>query len=114
MDHRLEALYHIPNITDYEDICLQTLREHCASLENRLQELSERLSEQDRQIIKAYLDIRDELEFQSVKTALRWEKGIIDNLKGLNRNDKLKSEEQSKTVIQRSEAWCSAQLIQIK
>lgn len=74
MDNRLAALYHIPNIADYEDVCLQTLREHCASLENRLQELSERLSEHDRQIIEAYLDIRDELEFQCVKTALRWGK----------------------------------------
>ena len=74
MDQRLESLYEIPNIADYEDICLQTLRESCASLENRLRELSERLPEHDRQIIEAYLDIRDELEFQSVKTALRWGK----------------------------------------
>lgn len=74
MDQRLEALYEIPNIKDYEDICLQTLRESCASLESRLQELSERLPEHDRQIIEAYLNIRDELEFQSVKTALRWGK----------------------------------------
>ena len=74
MDQRLEGLYHIPNITDYEDTCLQTLREHCTALESRLLELSERLPEDDRQIIGAYLDIRDELEFQSVKTALRWGK----------------------------------------
>lgn len=74
MDQRLEVLYEIPNIADYEDTCLQTLRESCASLENQLQELSEQLPEHDRQIIEAYLNIRDELEFQSVKTALRWGK----------------------------------------
>lgn len=74
MDPRLEALYQIPNIADYEDTCLQILRENCAFLEDQLQELSERLPEQDRQIIKAYLDMRDELEFHSVKTALRWGK----------------------------------------
>lgn len=74
MDQRLNSLYEIPNIANYEDVCLQTLRESCASLENQLWELSERLPEHDRQIIEAYLDIRDELEFQSVKTALRWGK----------------------------------------
>lgn len=74
MDQRLEGLYHIPNIADYEDVCLQTLRENCVVLEAQLVELSERLSEQDRQIIEAYLEVRDELEFQSVKTALRWGK----------------------------------------
>ena len=33
MDQRLDSLYCIPNIAECEDICLQTLREHCASLE---------------------------------------------------------------------------------
>ena len=74
MDQRLENLYRLPDLADYEDICLQTLRESCASLETRLLDLAERLSEYDRQTIEAYLDIRDELEFQSVKTALRWGK----------------------------------------
>lgn len=74
MDQRLECLYQVPDISDFEDICLQTLRESCASLENQLHELIDRLPEHDRQIIEAYLDIRDELEFQTVKTALRWGK----------------------------------------
>ena len=74
MDQRLEGLYQIPNIADYEDTCLQTLRESCTILEHQLEELAEKLPEHDRQIMKAYLDIRDELEFQSVKTALRWGK----------------------------------------
>ena len=71
MDRRLDNLYRLPNLADNEDLCLQTLRESCASLETRLQELAESLPEYDRQTIEAYLDIRDELEFQSVKTALR-------------------------------------------
>ena len=74
MDPNLETLYQIPNIADYEETCLQTLRENCASLEYQLHELSERLPEHDRQIIEAYLDLRDELVFQSIKTALRWGK----------------------------------------
>ena len=74
MDQRLEDLYHIPNIADYEDTCLQTLRENCEVLENQIRELADRLPEHDRQIVEAYLDVRDELEFQSVKTALRWGK----------------------------------------
>lgn len=74
MDQRLQDFYQIPDIAEYEDICIQTLRESCASLEDRLRELSDQLPEHDRQIIEAYLDIRDELEFQTVKTALRWGK----------------------------------------
>ena len=74
MDQRLEYLYQVPDISDFEDICLQTLRESSASLESQLRELIDRLPEHDRQIIVAYLDIRDELEFQTVKTALRYGK----------------------------------------
>jgi hypothetical protein len=74
MDQRLEYLYQVPDISDFEDICLQTLRESSASLESQLRELIDRLPEHDRQIIEAYLDIRDELEFQTVKTALRYGK----------------------------------------
>lgn len=74
MDQRLESLYELPNAADYEDVCLQALRERCITLEYQLRELSDSLPEHDRQIIEAYLDIRDELEFESVKTALRWGK----------------------------------------
>ncbi len=74
MDERIKDLYAIPNITKYEDVCLQTLRENCIVLEERLRNMAERLSDNDRQIIEAYLDVRDELEFETVKTALRWGK----------------------------------------
>ena len=74
MDDRIKALYAIPNIADYEDVCLQELRENCSALETQVAELVQQLPQHDRCVIEAYLDIRDELEFQTIKTALRWGK----------------------------------------
>ncbi len=74
MDERILDLYRLPNISEYEDVCLLSLRENCAVLEARLQEIIERLPEQDRRIIEAYLDMRNDLEVETVKTALRWGK----------------------------------------
>ncbi len=74
MDEGIKDLYAIPNIAEYEDVCLQTLRENCIVLKERLRDMAERLSDNDRQIVGAYFDVRDELEFQTVKTALRWGK----------------------------------------
>lgn len=74
MEDRLAELYHLPDITEFENVHLLTLRKHCASLEEKLYGVLERISDQDRQIIGAYIDMRDELELQSVKAALRWGK----------------------------------------
>ena len=74
MNERIRDLYAIPNITEQEDVCLQTLLEHCIVLEEQLRELSEKLSDHERQIVEAYLDARNEMEFQTVKIALRWGK----------------------------------------
>lgn len=74
MDDRIQALYSVPNSADYTDTRLQPLLENCSLLETRLREIAERLPDHDRQIIEAYLDIRDELEFETIKTALRWGK----------------------------------------
>jgi len=75
MDGRINGLYQIPNIAEYEDVCLQTLREQCMVLEEQLREIMEKQPDRDRQIVESYLDRLDVLEFQSIKTALRW--GII-------------------------------------
>ena len=74
MEDRCANFYQIPNIAEYEDVCLQTLRENCLMLEERLRDILEKLSDDDRQVMESYLDLRNELEFQSLKTALRWGK----------------------------------------
>lgn len=74
MDDRIIDLYKLPNISEYEDVHLQTLRENCAALEERVYDILTRVSDCDRQTIEAYIDMRNDLEFESVKTALRWGK----------------------------------------
>ena len=74
MDDRLKALYSVPDSADYADTCLQSLQESCLVLETQLREMTEELPEHNRHIIEAYLDIRDELEFETIKMALRWGK----------------------------------------
>ncbi len=67
-------LYKLPDIAQYEDVHLLTLREHCAALEAQVYDIICRVSEHDRCILEAYIDMRNELEFESVKVALRWSK----------------------------------------
>ena len=74
MEDRLSALYHLPDIAQLEDVHLVTLREHCGALEERVRFILEGMSDGDRQIVETYIEMRDELELQSVKVALRWGK----------------------------------------
>jgi hypothetical protein len=76
MDERLNDLYYAPRQYLPQDVYLQELAEQCARLEERVRALAEKLSENDRQLLEGYLDLRDELEYQSVKTALRFSKYV--------------------------------------
>lgn len=79
MNVSIRDLYGMPSVSEYDDICLQSLRENCLVLEERLRELIERLSDCDRQLIEAYLDIREELELQTVKILLQWGKELQES-----------------------------------
>ena len=74
MEDRLVDFYRVPNIEEYEDVHLMTLREECLAMEEKLEEVKDGMSWSDREILECYLDMRNELEFQSVKAALRWGK----------------------------------------
>lgn len=52
------------------------LAEACAHMEEHVRVLMAGMSERDRELLESYLDIRDELEFQSVKTALQFSKYV--------------------------------------
>lgn len=74
MEERVLDLYHLPDIKEYQDVCLLALRDECASMEQCVNDILYRLSDNDRTIIETYIEMRNELEFQTVKTALRWGK----------------------------------------
>ena len=52
------------------------LAEECAHMEERVRALMSRLPDSDRELLQGYLEIRDDLEYQSVKTALRFSKYV--------------------------------------
>ncbi len=76
MNERLYDIYRIPKQSSPQDLYLLDLAEQCAHLEIRVHKLMEGLTESDRETLKSYLDIRDELEYQSVKTALKFSKYV--------------------------------------
>ncbi len=71
MDPRLHDLYLLPWESTPEEIYLQDLAAYCACLEDRVRSLADSLPSEDRALLESYLDLRDELEFQSVKRALK-------------------------------------------
>lgn len=74
MDGQVANLYKLPNIDEYQDLDLLTLSESCAALEERVHMIAQCLPDRERQIIEAYISTRNDLEVETVKTALRWGK----------------------------------------
>ena len=74
MDERLNDLYTVPERVVPQDIDLLDLSEQCARLEQQVRSIAQTLPAKQRQVIEAFLELRDELEFQSVKTAMRYGK----------------------------------------
>ena len=70
----MSDLYRIPNVEEYENVHLLTLSEHCAALEERVYAIARTLPAQKRQVIEEYINTRNDLEVETVKTALRWGK----------------------------------------
>lgn len=71
MEDILQDFYNLPNIEKYESICLQTLSEQCNAYEEKVCAIMSHLSDQDRQILQIYIDLRNDLEIETFKTALR-------------------------------------------
>ncbi len=71
MDPRLSDLYKLPQDLAEQDIYLQDLAAHCAHLENRVLGILDSLCPDDRAVIEDYIEARNELEYQSVKRALK-------------------------------------------
>ncbi len=71
MESRLSDLYRLPQDLTEQDIYLQDLAVQCAHLESRVLGLMDSLSPEDRSILEAYIAARNDLEFCSVKRALK-------------------------------------------
>lgn len=76
MDNRLHDLYTIPESVVPQDIYLLDLSEQCTRLELQVRSIARTLPPRQRQTIEAFLDARDELEFQSVKIAMQYGKHL--------------------------------------
>ena len=76
MDDRLHDLYTIPESVVPQDIYLLDLSEQSVRLEMQVRSIARTLPSKQRQTIEAFLDARDELEFQSVKIAMQYGKHL--------------------------------------
>ena len=74
VDGKAADLYRLPDIEKYEDVHLLTLSETCALLEEQVYLIARSLPEEKRQMIDAYICARNDLEVETIKTALRWGK----------------------------------------
>ena len=74
MDAHITDLYKLPNIAQFEDLDLLTLSESCAILEEQVYQIARALPDGKRQVIEAYISMRNDLEVETFKTALRWGK----------------------------------------
>ena len=63
-------LYELPDMDPKENLYYWELRENYGRLESRLMEIIEVLPDDKRQVIQAYISVRDELELEVLKMAL--------------------------------------------
>ncbi len=77
MNDILRDLPELPEENLEQDYYLMELRQQCADLEERVQEILNGLADSERCTLQSYIALRDELEFQSVKQALRFRKNAL-------------------------------------
>ncbi len=70
----LEDFYKLPNIAAYENLSLQTLSEQCCAYEEKVIQMMAHLSTYDQHLLKTYIALRNDLEVETFKAALRWGK----------------------------------------
>ena len=67
-----KRVFYLNRINKYADMDLLSLRQNCKLMEISLRTMAEMLPKEEREILKAYLHARDELETQTLKASLRW------------------------------------------
>ena len=74
MNKWLSDLCDLHELCGEQNVYLWELREHCDRIEQQLLDISYDLPIEQRMMIEGYIDLRNELEFKSVKLALRFGK----------------------------------------
>ena len=72
MKNYLEDLCNAVDIDKVTDLDLLALSEQCAVLEERVYAILDRLSPRDQELLKDYINTRNDLECEALKAALRW------------------------------------------
>ena len=70
MKNGISDIYDPQSIAQYNGVELLTLWENCVCLEQQLQGVKTRMTEEDRKILECYLTIRNDLEREAYKAAL--------------------------------------------
>ena len=76
MDNRLSDFYDLQKKYGESNDYLLSLREECGRLEYQILVAAEDVPQNLKTLIQSYIAIRDELDFQSVKVALRFGRKI--------------------------------------
>ena len=72
MEDNLKDLCHAADIEKATDMDLLALSEQCAALEDRVYAMLVRLSPYDQEILRDYIQTRNDLECKSLQAALQW------------------------------------------
>ena len=64
-------IYRLPDIERYQDVDLLMLSERCAAMEEKVYALAAELPENQRRIIEEYVNVRNDLDVETFKAALR-------------------------------------------
>lgn len=72
MKRYLRDLCDAVEIDKITNLDLLALSEECAVLEERVYGILDRLSPADRELLKDYIDTRNDLECEALRAALRW------------------------------------------
>ncbi len=72
MQNYLKDLCNAVDIDKVTDLNLLALAEQCAILEERVYDIADRLCATEQDIIRDYIDTRNNLECESLRAALRW------------------------------------------
>lgn len=72
MKKYLKDLCNAVDIEKMTNLDLLVLNEQCAVLEEQVYAILDRLSPRDREVLKDYIDARNDLECEALKAALRW------------------------------------------
>ena len=77
MTDEVRDLFAMPESVLPQDIYLMDLLNQCSAMESRVLMIAGKLSDEERQIIELYIDLRNEVELYSMRQAMRYGKNFL-------------------------------------